>query len=116
MTRRRQPVRENLLVAFDTLRSHKFRSFLTALAVLIGTATVIGVASIFKGLDRQLVDMAQGYGTRTLYVYKFQMGIHFNLSREERMRKPISYDDGMAIKEHCPAVEAVAVEMFLWQP
>jgi ABC-type antimicrobial peptide transport system permease subunit len=116
MTRRRQPVRENLLVAFDTLRSHKFRSFLTALAVLIGTATVIGVASIFKGLDRQLVEMAQGYGTRTLYVYKFQMGIHFNLTREERMRKPLSYDEGMAIKQHCPAVEAVAVEMFLWQP
>jgi ABC-type antimicrobial peptide transport system permease subunit len=116
MTRRRQPVRENLLVALDTLRSHKFRAFLTALAVLIGTATVIGVASIFKGLDRQLVEMAEGYGTRTLYVYKFQMGIHFNLTREERMRKPLSYDEGMAIKQQCPAVEAVAVEMFLWQP
>jgi ABC-type antimicrobial peptide transport system permease subunit len=116
MTRRRQPFRENLLVALDTLRGHKFRSFLTILGVLVGTATVIGVASIFKGLDRQLVDMAQDYGTRTLYVYKFQMGIHFSLSREERMRKPLKYEEGMAIKEHCPSVEAVALEMFLWQP
>ena len=108
MTQRRQPIRENLLLALDTLRSHKFRAFLTILGVLIGTATVIGVASIFKGLDQQLVEMAQGYGTRTLYVYKFQPGIHFNLTREERMRKPLKYEQGMAIKEHCPAVESVA--------
>ena len=116
MTRRRQPVRENLLLALDTLRSHKFRAFLTILGVLIGTATVISVASIFKGLDQQLVEMAQGYGTRTLYVYKFQPGIHFNLTREERMRKPLNYEQGMAIKEHCPAVESAAVEIFLWGP
>jgi hypothetical protein len=116
MTQRRQPVRENLLLALDTLRSHKFRAFLTILGVLIGTATVIDVASIFKGLDQQLVEMAQGYGTRTLYIYKFQPGIHFSLTREERMRKPLKYEQGMAIKEHCPAVESVAVEIFIWGP
>ena len=116
MTQRRQPIRENLLLALDTLRTHKFRAFLTILGVLIGTATVIGVASIFKGLDQQLVEMAQGYGTRTLYIYKFQFGIHFNLTREERMRKPLNYEQGMAVKEHCPAVESVAVEIFLWGP
>jgi len=116
MIQRRQPVRENLLLALDTLRSHKFRAFLTILGVLIGTATVIGVASIFKGLDQQMVEMAQGFGTRTLYIYKFQPGIHFNLSREERMRKPITYEQGMAIQEHCPSVESVAVESANWGP
>jgi ABC-type antimicrobial peptide transport system permease subunit len=115
MTRRRQPIRENLLLALDTLRSHKFRAFLTILGVLIGTATVIGVASIFKGLDQQLVEMAQDFGTRTLYVYKFQPGIHFSLTREERMRKPLKYEQGMAIREHCPAVESVALEIVLWE-
>ncbi len=114
MAQRRQPVRENLLLALDTLRSHKFRAFLTILGVLIGTATVIGVASIFKGLDQQMVELAQGYGTRTLYIFKFQFGIHFNLTREERMRKPLKYEQGMAIKEHCPAVESVAVEVPNW--
>jgi ABC-type antimicrobial peptide transport system permease subunit len=115
MTQRGQFVRENLLLALDTLRTHKFRAFLTILGVLIGTATVIGVASIFKGLDQQLVQMAQGYGTRTLYIYKFQFGIHFNLTREERMRKPLTYEQGMAIKE-LPTVESVAVEITQWGP
>ena len=116
MTERRQPIRENLLLALDTLRTHKFRAFLTILGVLIGTATVIGVASIFKGLDQQLVEMAQGYGTRTLYVYKFQPGIHFNLTREERIRKPLTYEQAMTIREHCPSVESVGVEIFQWGP
>ena len=114
--RHRQPIRENLLLALDTLRTHKFRSFLTLLGVLIGTATVIGVASIFKGLDQQLVEIAQGYGTRTLYIYKFQPGIHFNFTREQRMRKPLTYEQGMAIKEHCPSVESVGMEIFQWDP
>ena len=37
---RRTHVRGNLLLALDTLRKHKFRSFLTVLGVLIGTTTV----------------------------------------------------------------------------
>jgi ABC-type antimicrobial peptide transport system permease subunit len=115
MTQRPQFIRENLLLALDTLRSHKFRAFLTILGVLIGTATVIDVASIFKGLDQQMVEMAQGFGTRTLYIYKFQPGIHFNLTREQRMRKPLTYDQGMAIKQ-LPAVESVSVETASWGP
>src|SRR6516162_330394 len=92
-------VRENLSLALDTLRTHKFRSFLTILGVLIGTTTVIAVTSIVAGLDKQLVDMAQQFGTRTLWVYKIQVGTPHRLTREERLRKPLGYEDAMAIKE-----------------
>jgi ABC-type antimicrobial peptide transport system permease subunit len=111
----RQHVRENLLLALDTLRTHKFRSFLTVLGVLIGTATVIAVASIFAGLDQKFADAARDFGTRTMFIFKFTPGFHFGrLSREERMRKPLTYDDALAIKEQCPDVQAVAVETFIW--
>ena len=116
MSSSRRHILENLILALDTLRTHKFRAFLTILGVLIGTATVIGVASIFKGLDQQLVDMAEGFGTRTLFIYKFQPGIHFNLTREERMRKPLTYEQAMAIRDNCPAVESVSAETFRWGP
>ena len=108
----RQHVRENLLLALDTLRTHKFRSFLTILGVLIGTTTVIAVTSIVAGLDKQLVDVAEQFGTRTLWVYKLQLGAPHRLSREERLRKPLSYEDGMAIKEQSPSVETVSLELF----
>ena len=116
MTQRRQPVRENLLLALDTLRTHKFRAFLTILGVLIGTATVIGVASIFKGLDQQVVEMMEGFGTRTLFIYKFDPGIKTSLTHEEATRKPLSYEDAMAIREFCPSIETVAVEALRWGP
>jgi len=116
MTIRRQNIVENLLLALDTLRSHKFRSFLTVLGVLIGTATVIGVASIFKGLDQQVVEVAQEFGMRTLFIYKFQPGFRFRLTREERMRKPLTYEDALAIREQCPSVESVSAEIFRWGP
>jgi ABC-type antimicrobial peptide transport system permease subunit len=113
MTRRRQPVRENLLLALDTLRTHKFRAFLTILGVLIGTATVIGVASIFAGLDQRVVQLMEGFGTRTLFIYRWDPGIH-NTTHEEAMRKPLTYEDAMAIRDLCPSVESVTVETFLW--
>jgi putative ABC transport system permease protein len=116
MTQLRQPVRENLLLALDTLRTHKFRAFLTILGVLIGTATVIGVASIFKGLDQQVVEMMEGFGTRTLFIYKFDPGIKTNLTHEEATRKPLTYEDAMAIRDLCPSVETVAVEARRWGP
>jgi len=116
MAQRRQPVRENLMLAMDTLRSHKFRAFLTILGVLIGTATVIGVASIFEGLDQRVVQMMEGFGTRTLFIYKFDPGIKTSLSHEEATRKPLTYEDAMAIKDLCPSIQTVAVEVFLWGP
>jgi ABC-type antimicrobial peptide transport system permease subunit len=112
MPKQLRNIRENLLLALDTLRTHKFRSFLTILGVLVGTATVILVASIITGLNNQLVNTMEQYGSRTIWVFKWEPGIHFHLTREERMRKPLQYEDAVAIREYCPAVEQVAVVMF----
>jgi putative ABC transport system permease protein len=111
-TVQRHSIRENLLLALDTLRSHKFRSFLTVLGVLIGTATVIGVASIFQGLDRQVVELSNQFGTRTIWVYKLQIGFAHRMTREERLRRPLTFEDATAIRDQCPSVEEVSVVLF----
>jgi putative ABC transport system permease protein len=111
-TGRSHEIRENLLLALDTLRTHKFRAFLTILGVFIGTLTVICVASIFTGLDQQLVEVAEGFGTRSLFIYKFDPGKMGPLTREERLRKDLTYEQAMVLKELCPSVEAVGVEIF----
>jgi putative ABC transport system permease protein len=111
----RKHVRENLRLALDTLRTHKFRSFLTVLGVLMGTTTVILVASLIQGLNKQMTDVAEGFGTRTIFIYKLPP-FTFNPTREERLRKPLTYDDAMAIKAECPDVENVGLSVFNWQP
>ena len=38
-------------IAFDSLRAHKLRSFLTLLGVIIGVTTIVGVAAVISGLE-----------------------------------------------------------------
>jgi putative ABC transport system permease protein len=108
----RHQIRENLMLAFDTLRTHKFRSFLTVLGVVIGTTTVIAVTSLVTGLDNQLVEVAEQFGTRTLWVYKLEMGAPHAMTNAEKLRKPLTYEDAMAIKEQVPDAAKVSVELF----
>ena len=114
MPQTRHSLLENLRLALDTLRSHKFRSFLTVLGVLIGTTTVILVASLIAGLEGQITETMRSFGGRNLYIFKFEPGINFHLTREERLRKPLTYDMAMEIRDQCQDVEAVAVELFRW--
>ena len=102
-------VGENLALALDTLRTHKFRSFLTVLGVLIGVATIILVASILVGLESEVTTLANQFGTETLYVYKWEVGTG-PPTPEMWRRKPLTYEDGLAVQSQCPDVMTVAVE------
>ncbi len=95
-------------MALATLRAHKFRSFLTVLGVVVGTVTVMVIASFIAGLDQKFKNDIESFGTNAIFIYKFNPGIHVGrLTPEERMRKPITYEDAMAIKEQCPSVKYI---------
>ncbi|MGN6593181.1 MAG: ABC transporter permease [Terriglobales bacterium] len=105
-------VRENLALAFDTVRTHKLRSALTVLGVFVGTVTLMAIGSILTGMNRTVVDQIESFGTNTVFVYKFAPGIHLGrLSREERMRKPISDEDIQAVREACGACQAISAQV-----
>ena len=104
---------ENGRMALATLRENKMRSFLTVLGVVIGITALISVASILVGLDRDIRANLNDYGTDTLFVFKFNPGIHVGrLTEDERTRKPLSLEDALAIRELCPSVKAVAADVF----
>src|SRR3954454_7761849 len=102
-------IAENVSIAFDTLRTNPLRSFLTVLGVVIGTTTVIVIAAFVSGIDTRVQKEIESFGTNSLYIYKFDAAFNVNPSREERMRKPITYDDGVAIGDTCPDVEMAIV-------
>ena len=104
-------VREDMKMALETVRNHKVRSFLTVLGVVIGTMVAIVVASILLGVEKGVQDSLNEFGVDNLFILKFDPGFHFGrLSPEERTRKSLTYDDGMAIKDNLPAVKNVVVE------
>jgi putative ABC transport system permease protein len=101
---------EDVKMAMDTIRSHKIRSFLTVLGVVVGTAVAIIVASVLLGVQKNIQDSLNQFGVDNLFIFKFDPGIHFGrLSQEERTRKSLSYDDAMAMTE-LPAIKDVVVE------
>jgi putative ABC transport system permease protein len=102
---------ENVWMAFDTLWEHKLRSFLTILGVVVGTMTVIVIAAFVSGIDTQVAKEIESFGTNSIYIFKFDPGFNFNPTAEERMRKPISYEDYRAIAAECPSVVDVSVFM-----
>ena len=99
---------ENVRMGLDTLWQHKLRSFLTVLGVVIGTMTVIVIAAFVSGIDQRVAKEIESFGTNSIYIFKFEPGFNFNPSAEERMRKEISYEDGLAIAAEVPSVENVA--------
>ncbi len=102
---------ENIWMAFDTLWEHKLRSFLTILGVVVGTMTVIVIAAFVSGIDNSVAKEIESFGTNSIYIFKFDPGFNFNPSAEERMRKPISHEDALAIEAECPSVINVSAFM-----
>src|SRR5437667_260885 len=101
----RSDILENLWLALATLRANKLRSFLTIIGVIIGVVTVMLIASIISGIDTAFTKEVESFGTRSMYISKYNPGMHVGrLSREERMRKPLTYDDASALSK-LPAVE-----------
>jgi putative ABC transport system permease protein len=94
----RNDIYENLRMALSTLLGNKLRSFLTVFGVVIGIITVMLIASIISGIDVSVKKEVESFGTRSIYITKFNPGIHIGrLSREERMRKELTYDDAIAL-------------------
>jgi putative ABC transport system permease protein len=75
------------------------------IGVIIGVVTVMLIASIIAGFDTAVTREVESFGTRSMYISKFNPGIHVGrLSREERMRKGLTYDDAIDLSK-LPAVE-----------
>jgi putative ABC transport system permease protein len=110
--RKRMEFGENERMAFTSLREHKMRSLLTVFGVVIGVTALVVVSSILVGVDKDMREYLEDYGTDTLFVFKFNPGIHIGrLSPEERSRKPLTYEDAMAIRDEAPHVKNVSVEV-----
>ncbi len=104
---------ENSRMALTTLRENKMRSFLTVLGVVIGITALLCVISILLGVYQDVNAVLTDYGPNTLFIFRFDPGIHTGrLTPEERSRKPLTLEDGEAIKEFCPAVSEVTVSVF----
>lgn len=59
---------EQLMMAFDSLRSNKFRSLLTMLGIIIGAGTLVAVLSLGNALQSSVFEQFVDLGTRRIAV------------------------------------------------
>jgi len=102
-------IRDAMIMAISSVRSNKFRSFLTILGVMVGVGSVISMASVIDGLNlaaEQEIDMM---GSHVIIVDRFGPGVDYhNLSEEERNRPWPTEDEARVILANCPSVDGVA--------
>ncbi len=100
---------ENIAMGLHTLRSHKMRSFLTVLGVIIGVMTVIVISSILTGMRNNIVTLVEEFGTDNIFAFHLTTGPRFGpRPRSEWTRKPLRVEDALAIKSDSSAVADVS--------
>ena len=63
---------ENIRLSFQGIWSHKMRSFLTMLDIIIGIASIISIVSTIKGTNEQIKKNLIGSGTNTVQIQLYQ--------------------------------------------
>src|SRR5215471_19716534 len=88
-------IKENLLVALDTLRARKARSALTILGIVIGVTSVISVAAIIDGLNGYMQNRIQSFGSRSFFITRIPAGYtgFAPLPQKIRIRKYLEISD-----------------------
>lgn len=98
---------ENLRAALDTLRSHKVRSGLTVLGIVIGVTSVISVAAIITGLNGFIAERVEKMGSRTYYVSRFSFTGFGRMPEKIRKRKYLTPADADYVRQSCPMVDII---------
>jgi putative ABC transport system permease protein len=96
-------------VALHSLLSHRLRSGLTILGIVIGIASVIALMAIGEGTRVATSREINSLGTNLIFI---SPGEAFNggVSKGKGSATTLTYDDALAIQRFCPAVELVAAQ------
>src|SRR5438270_11335468 len=106
--------RETLTMAIDSVWSHKLRSGLTILGIVIGITTVVSVASLLTGLNQQIVEFFKQFGPNSVYVSRVSGDPSGqNASPKERRRKPFRPEYADMLKSTVHSISDIGISIFI---
>ncbi len=99
------------MIALETLRAHKLRSFLTLLGVILSVSTLIVVVSMVEGTNKYVADKIANFGSNVFLIMRFPI----ITSREmfvklDRTNKNITWDDYEYVRDNMTMAKAVGLE------
>jgi len=103
-------IQESFFIALDVIRTHKMRSFLTLLGVIIGVTAIIGMQSLIEGFQKDMQQQMEQLGSNVFQVQRDPVMMGGHRHDQEKKRKNITLDESDAIVKYCTAVEQVGAE------
>jgi putative ABC transport system permease protein len=101
--------REAFWIALEALRTHKLRSFLTLLGVVIATTTLIVVMSVINGMNLYIAEHIANLGTNTFVIHQFKWAQSFeSFLKAMRRNRPIRLEEYEYLRESLLGYEAIS--------
>jgi putative ABC transport system permease protein len=100
--------KENIRVAIYGLRDHKFRSFLTMLGIIFGTASVITMISIGEGAKKQAMAKYQDLGVSNIIIRDKDLTDADLEQTRIKFSQGLTLSDTRAITEIVPGIKGIA--------
>lgn len=85
-------LREPALLAFDSLRTSRARSFLAVAGIVIGIVTVVLVASVLANVRNQIAMLFRDLGTENVFAFHLTGDPYVTASEAEARRQPLKLD------------------------
>jgi putative ABC transport system permease protein len=108
-------LREEVVLALDTLRKNPLRSALTILGIVIGITTVITVSAMINGLNDNVLAGIRDLGSDTIICYRFPWASLSRPPSEWLNRKELQPEWAEDI-EKLPHVSAASPSMRIFMP
>jgi putative ABC transport system permease protein len=101
-------------LAMTAVWSHRFRSLLTILGIVIGITTVVTVASLLTGLREGVVVFFQELGPDNIFLYRTS-GDPSQDSRipKEAKRRPLKPEYAEVLKRWCSSLQDVGIDLLI---
>lgn len=98
-------------LSLQTFKTHRLRSFLTALGIIIGVSTVIAILSLIDGLNRSVAEQIQSIGSDLVFLTKHPIVMTGPQNVEEIAARPdLTPEDAEAVSE-LPSVDIAIPEI-----
>ncbi len=114
---RKISVKDITWLAFDSVWSHRFRSGLTILGIVIGITTVITVAALLTGLRKSIVEFFKEFGPNSIFVARVSGDPSgMNAPPKELKRRPLKPEDADYLKNNVRTIDDVGIALYYLPP
>jgi putative ABC transport system permease protein len=104
-------------MAWDAISSHKLRSGLTILGIVIGITTVVTVSSLLGGLKSSFVDFFQEFGPDSIFISRLSGDPSgAGAPPKERRRRKLLIEYAAYLKANVHSIDNVALSLFVILP